>query len=261
MGFTKTVCLWLSVFLGFCFQVLDFSNWDENERVCEVQRISIQPLHCVENNVTSCGNHSDNFNLFYHDENITLSLQDTNRSVLEEKLNDLSAFEGLGQINVTTINSTDGNVTVFLVWFCFADPRGVEVLNGTAHNSQSLSLNITRLVEGRSAEDFQLIVGDETSDVLKPSSSKRMIEDVLTDFFSKQCYESSLSKCLSICLFVCLSVCLICCWSALYFLDITHLLIIKFPIKLPLRFVSICLPSCLYVYLPAYLSFGLTNCL
>ena len=174
--------------------MLDFSNWDENERICEVQRISIQPLLCAENNVTSCGNHSDNFTLFYHDESVTLSLQDTNSSVLEEKLNTLSAFEGRGQINVTTVNSTEGNVTVFLVWFCFADPRGVEVLNGSAHNNQSLSLNITRLVQGRSAEDFQLIFGGETSDVLKPSSTKTEIEAVLTDLFSKQCDESSLSK-------------------------------------------------------------------
>ena len=194
MVFTETVCLWLSVFLGFCFQVLDFSNWDENERVCEVQRISIQPLLCTENNVTSCRNHSDNFTLFYHGESVTLSLQDTNSSVLEEKLNSLSAFEGWGRINVTTVNSTEGNTTVFLVWFCFADPRGVEVLNGTAHNNQSLALNITRLVQGRSAEDFQLVVGYEMSDVLKPSSSKSKIETVLTDLFSKQCEESSLSK-------------------------------------------------------------------
>ena len=192
--FTETVCLWLSVFLGFCFQVLDFSNWDENERVCEVQRISIQPLLCTENNVTSCGNHSDNFTLFYHGESVTLSFQDTNSSVLEEKLNSLSTFEGWGRINVTTVNSTEGNTTVFLVWFCFADPRGVEVLNGTAHNNQSLALNITRLVQGRSAEDFQLVVGYEMSDVLKPSSSKTKIETVLTDLFSKQCEESSLSK-------------------------------------------------------------------
>ena len=188
------VCLWLSVFLGFCFQVLDFSNWDEDERVCEVQRISIQPLLCTGNNVTSCGNHSDNFTLFYHGESLTLSLQDTISSILEEKLNSLSAFEGRGRINVTTVNSTEGNSTVFLVWFCFADPRGVEVLNGTAHNNQRFSLNITRLVHGRSAEDFQLIVGYETSDVLKPSSSKTEIETVLTDLFSKQCVESSLGK-------------------------------------------------------------------
>ena len=194
MVFTKTVCVWLSVFLGFCFQVLDFSNWDANESVCEVQHISVQPLLCAENNVTSCGNHSDNFTLFYHGESITLSLQDTNSSVLEENLNALNTFEGRGRVNVTTVNSTEGNATVFLVWFCFADPRGVEVLNGTAHNNQSLSVNITRLVQGRSAEDFQLIVGDETSDVLKPSSSKTKIEAVLTDFFSKQCDESSLSK-------------------------------------------------------------------
>ena len=194
MVFTKTVCLWLSVFLEFSYQVLDFSDWDENERVCDVQRISVQPLLCVENNVTSCGNHSDNFTLFYHDESVTLSLQDTNSSVLEEKLNALRAFEGRGRINVTTVNSTEGNGTVFLVWFCFADPRGVEVLNGTAHDNQSSSLNITRLVQGRSAEDFQLIVGEEASDVLKPSSSKTKIESVLTDLFSKQCDESSLSK-------------------------------------------------------------------
>ena len=149
---------------------------------------------CTENNVTSCGNHSDNFTLFYHGESVTLSLQDTNSSVLEEKLNSLSAFEGWGRINVTTVNSTEGNTTVFLVWFCFAAPQGVEVLNGTAHNNQSLALNITRLVQGRSAEDFQLVVGYEMSDVLKPSSSKTKIETVLTDLFSKQCEESSLSK-------------------------------------------------------------------
>ena len=181
------------MFLGFCLQVLDFSNWDENERVCEVQRISIQPLLCAENNVTSCGNYSDNFTLSYHGESVTLSLQDTNSSrVLQEKLNSLSAFEGRGRINVTSVNSTEGNSTVFLVWFCFDDPRGVEVLNGTAHNNQSLSVNITRLVQGRSAEDFQLIVGYETSDVLRPSSSKAKIETVLTALFSKQCDELSL---------------------------------------------------------------------
>ena len=162
--------------------------------MCEIQRFSIQPLQCVENNVASCGNYSDNFTLFYRDESVALSLQDTNSSVLEEKLNELSAFEGRGRINVTTVNSTDGNTTVFLVWFCFSDPRNVEVLNGTAHNNQSLSLNITRLVQGRSAKDFQLIVGDETSDLLKPSSSKTKIEAVLTDVFSKQCDESSLGK-------------------------------------------------------------------
>ena len=174
--------------------MLDFSNWDENERVCEVQRISIQPLLCAENNVTSCGNYSDNFTLFYQGESVTLSLQDTNSSVLEEKLNSLSAFVGRGRINVTSVNNTEGNSTVFLVWFCFADPRGVEVLNGTSHNNQSLSLNITRLVQGRSAEDFQLIVGYETSDVLKPSSSKTKIETVLTALFSKQCDELSLCR-------------------------------------------------------------------
>lgn len=174
--------------------MLDFSNWDENERACEVQRISIQPLQCVENNITSCGNYSDNFTLFYHGESVTLSLQDTDSFVLEEKLNELSAFEGWGRINVTTVNATEGNATVFLVWFCFADPRGVQVLYGTAHNNQSLSLNITRLVQGRSAEDFQLIIGDVTSNFLKPSSSKTKIEDELTDLFSKHCDESSLSK-------------------------------------------------------------------
>ena len=194
MIFAKTFRLWLSLFLEFCCQVLDFSNWDENERICEVQRISIQRLLCAENNVTSCGNHSDNFTLFYHDESVTLSLQDTNSSVLEEKLNTLSAFEGRGRINVTNVNSTEGNVTVFLVWLCFTDPRGVEVLNGTARNNQSLSLNITRLVQGRSAEDFQLSVGDVTSDLLRPSSSKAEIEAVLTDLFSKKCDEPSLSK-------------------------------------------------------------------
>ena len=194
MVLTKTACFRLSVFLELRCQVLDFSNWDENERACEVQRISIQPLRCAENNVTSCGNYSDNFTLFYHGESVTLSLQDTSSSVLEEKLNELTAFEGWGRINVTAVNATEGNATVFLVWFCFAEPRGVDVLNGTAHNSQTLLLNITRLVQGRSAEDFQLVIGDVKSNVLKPSSSKTKIEDELRDLFSKHCDESPLSK-------------------------------------------------------------------
>lgn len=175
-------------------QVLDFSNWNESENTCEVQRISIQPLQCVENNVTSCGNNIDNFTLYYHEERITLSLQDTNTSVLADKLNELIAFADWGRIDVTAVNVTEGNATVFLIWFCFDDPRGVEVFNGTAENNQTLSVNITRLVKGRSAKDFQLIVDGVVSKVLQPSSGQEKIEKALKHLFSKHCETSSKCK-------------------------------------------------------------------
>ena len=171
-----------------------FSNWDENEKTCEVQRISIQPLQCVENNVTSCDNNTDNFTLYYHDESITLSLQNTNSSILKDKLNKLSAFKDRGDINVTAVNVTESNATVFLVWFCFEDPRDLEVLNGTAENNQTLALNISRLVRGRSAKYFQLMVGGKASKDLKPSSSKQKIEKALKKLFSRDCEKISSCK-------------------------------------------------------------------
>lgn len=173
---------------------MDFSNWNESEKTCEVQRISIQPLQCVESNVTSCGNNTDNFTLYYHEDSITLSLQDTNTSLLADKLNELSAFADWGRIDVTAVNVTEGNSTVFLVWFCFDDPRGIEVLNGTAENNQTMSLNITRLAQGRSAKDFQLIVEGVVSKVLKPSSGQEKIKKVLKNLFSRHCETSSKCK-------------------------------------------------------------------
>lgn len=170
---------------------MDFSNWDEDETACEVQRISIQSLQCVDNNITTCDNNTDNFTLSYLGESITLSLQDTDSSVLEEKLNELSAFKSLGRVNVTTVNATEGNSTVFLVWFCFTGPRGVELLHGTAVNKQRLLLNITRLVKGQSAKEFQFMVGGVRSEALKPSSTQGEMEKVLKHLFSKQCEESS----------------------------------------------------------------------
>ena len=163
---------------------MDLSNWDENEQACEEQQISIEPLHCEENNITSC---SDNFTLSYLDEIITLSFQDTNSSVLAEKLNALQAFQGRGSINATSV--AEGNATVFLVSFCFADPAGIEVLNGTVADSHALSLNTTRLVQGNSAKDFYLVFDqpDLASEALTPRSTKENIENALEGWFSKKC--------------------------------------------------------------------------
>ena len=118
---------------------------------------------------------------------ITLSFQDTESSVLAEKLNNLQAFQGRGAINITSV--AEGNATVFLVSFCFTDPTGIEVLNGTVADSQALILNITRLVQGNSAKDFHLVFDqpDLASEALTPSSTKESIEKVLEDWFSKKC--------------------------------------------------------------------------
>lgn len=58
-----------------------------------------------------------------------------NSFVFEEKLNLLSVFEGWGWINVIIVNSMEGNIMVFFVWFCFVDLWGVEVLNGMVYNN------------------------------------------------------------------------------------------------------------------------------
>ena len=180
---------------------MDLSNWNEEEKVCEVQQISIEPLQCEKNNITSCTDNltlSDNFTLSYKGENITLSLNVTNTSVLEEKLNRLQAFQGLGTINVTLVNVTDRNATVFRISFCLTDPRGVEVLNGTVADEQALSLHITRLVQGRSAKDFQLVFdqSDMPSEALTPNANTNSIISVLKDWFSTKCevVPSRLSK-------------------------------------------------------------------
>lgn len=114
--------------------------------------------------------------------------------MLAQKLKELNAFKGRGRINATTANVTDGNATVFLIWFCFNDPRGIELLNGTVESNETLALNITRLVEGQSAQDFQLILGDVPSKVLKPNSTIDKIEKALKRWFSIDCEESSLGK-------------------------------------------------------------------
>lgn len=173
---------------------MDFTNWNEDERVCEVQRLSLQPLQCVETNITSCNNTSDNFTLSYLDERITLSLKDTSSSILAQRLNELNVFKDRGKINVTAANVTEGNATVFVIWFCFKDPRGIELLNGTAQSDQTLDLSITRDVKGQSAKDFQLFIGGVPSIVLKPSSSIDKIEKALKRWFSVECEESSLGK-------------------------------------------------------------------
>ena len=174
------------LFFEFLFQILDFSNWDEDEKVCEVQQISIEPLQCEENNITSC---SDNFTLSNHDEILTFSLKDINSSVLEENLRQLQVFQDRGEINVTSVNGTEGNSKVFQVSFCLDDPRGVEVLNGTVADDQALFLNITRLVQGQSAKDFHLVFDqpDLPSETLKPSSTLENIEKVVKKWFSKNC--------------------------------------------------------------------------
>lgn len=180
---------------SFClfFQILDFSNWDENEEACEEQQISIETLNCVENNITNC---SDNFTLSYYDAAITMSLQYTNSTVLEKRLNEMQAFQGIVTINVTLANTTVGNTTVFRVLFCSSDPRGIDALNGTVADSQALMLNITVSVQGQSAKDFQLVFDqpDLPSNALTPSSSKQSIEQVLEDWFSRKCDSSPKSK-------------------------------------------------------------------
>ena len=189
-------------FLQLLIQNLDVSNWKEEEKECEVQQISIAPLQCEQSNITSCLDNltlSDNFTLTYKGENITLSLNATNSSVLEEKLNQLQAFQGLGTINVTLVNVTEpGNATVFQISFCLADPRGVEVLNGTVANEQALSLHVTRLVQGKSAKDFQLVFDqpDLPSASLTPNANTNSIRGVLKDWLSTKCevVPSRLSK-------------------------------------------------------------------
>lgn len=172
---------------------MDFSNWDENEEACEEQQISIERLNCVENNITDC---SDNFTLSYNDEAITMSLQNTNSTVLEKRLNEMQAFQGSVTINVTLVNSTEGNTTVFRVLFCSSDPRGIDALNGTVADSQALMSNITVLVQGQSAKDFQLVFDqpDLPSNALTPGSSKQSIEYVLETWFSRKCDCSPKSK-------------------------------------------------------------------
>lgn len=168
------------------FQSLNLTNWNKDENVCEVQQISIEPLQCELNNVTSC---SDNFTLSYLDETVTFSLKDTNSDVLEEKLNRLKAFLGWGTVNVTAVNTTEGNATVFRVSFCFTEPRDMEILNGSVADNKTLFLNITRLVQGQWASYFQLVFDepDLPSRPLKPDFNKQDIEDVFKDWFSAKC--------------------------------------------------------------------------
>ena len=171
---------------------MDVSNWKEEEKACEVQQISIAPLQCEQSNISSCLDNltlSDNFTLTYKGENITLSLNATNSSVLEEKLNQLQVFHGLGTINVTLVNVTEGNATVFQISFCLADPRGVEVLNGTAADEQALSLHVTRIVQGKSAKDFQLVFDQPElpSASLTPNANTNSIKGVLKDWLSTKC--------------------------------------------------------------------------
>ena len=169
------------------FQNLDFSNWNESEKVCEIQQLSITFLQCEQNNVTSCLN---NFTLSYKDETVPMSLEETSSSVLENKLMGLQAFQNRGPIRVDLVNSTEANITIFNISFCFTDPRGGEMLKGAVADKKAFSLNITRLVAGESAQDFQLVFDDQPhlpSKTLQPGFSKQNIEDVLKDWFSVKC--------------------------------------------------------------------------
>ena len=144
-------------------------------------------MQCKQNNVTSC---LDNFTLSYKDETVPMSLEETNSSVLENKLMSLKAFQNRGPIRVDLVNTTEANMTIFNISFCFTDPREVEVLNGAVADEKVLSLNITRLVAGESAQDFQLVFDDQPhlpSKTLQPGFSKQNIEDVLKDWFSVKC--------------------------------------------------------------------------
>lgn len=159
-----------------------------------MQQVSIEPLQCEETNITSC---SDNFTLFYNDENVTLSLQDTNSAVLQRRLSELNAFQGRGPINVTSVSDGNAtNATMFRVSFCFTDPRGVKVLNGSVADNQALTLNVSRLMHGQSAQDFRLVFDqpDMPSNVLTPSRTKENIEMVFEDWFSVKCSDIPTSK-------------------------------------------------------------------
>ena len=110
----------------------------------------------------------------------------------------MQAFQNRGTINVTSVDINDDNTTVFQIWFCFTDPRGMGTLNGTVFDDESLSLNITRLVSGQLAQEFQLFFDDQPhlpSDTLQPSFSKQDIEEVLENWFSVKCeFRSRLGK-------------------------------------------------------------------
>lgn len=169
------------------FQNLDFSNWNEDEKVCEIQQLSITFLQCEQSNVTSC---LKNFTLSYEAETVPMSLEETSSSVLENKLMGLQAFQNRGPIRVDLVNTTEANITIFNISFCFTDPRGVEMLSGAVADEKALSLNITRLVAGESAQDFQLVFDDQPhlpSKALQSGFSKQNIEDVLKDWFSVKC--------------------------------------------------------------------------
>ena len=163
---------------------MNFSAWDENEKVYEIQNLYLKRLQCVESNITSCETRTDNFTLCYHGECTTLSLESVNSSVLEEKLNELSTIQTAGRVNVTSVNETEANVTAFCILFAFADPRGLEVLNGSSTDNDTLALNITRIQQGRSAQDFTLLVDNTSSLTLSLSSSAEDILEALNDLFS-----------------------------------------------------------------------------
>ena len=125
---------------------------------------------------------------------MTFSLQHTNSSVLEEKLNKLSTIHRSGRVNVTSVNTTDANVTLFRILFAFVDPRGVEMINGTSSDNRTLVLNIRRARQGRCAKNFRFVVGNTPSEALTPSDSIADINKVLRDWFSQKCETPSRGK-------------------------------------------------------------------